>query len=98
MAIEWAGWCRQPLYLLGDDTLPLDRFKQFNAPVLAYSFEDDNWGTPKAVRAMMCAFPNVEYWHISPNDHGIDRLGHVGFFRDKAEPLWSKLLDWLEIQ
>ena len=96
VAIEWAGWCRHPLYMLGDDTLPLDRFKQFKAPVLAYSFEDDSWGSPKAVKAMMCAYPNVEYWHISPKEYGIGRLGHIGFFRDKAEPLWINLLDWLE--
>ena len=82
--------------MLGDHTLPLDRFKQFKAPVLACSFEDDSWGNPKAVKAMMCAYPNVQYWHISPKEHGIGRLGHVGFFRDKAGPLWSNLLDWLE--
>jgi len=96
VALEWSGWCRNRNYLLGDDTLPLDRYRSFEAPVLAYSFNDDNWGTPRAVDAMMSAYPNVERRHTAPADYGIDAIGHFGYFRPKSEALWAEAVEWLE--
>ncbi|HEX2139519.1 MAG TPA: hypothetical protein VHG33_07400 [Woeseiaceae bacterium] len=34
--------------------------------------------------------------HIAPPDYGLNALGHTGFFREGAEPLWRKLIEWLE--
>ena len=39
-ALQWASWCRDPDYILGDDALPLERYQDFTAPVLAYSIDD----------------------------------------------------------
>jgi predicted alpha/beta hydrolase len=96
VALEWARWCRNPDYLLGDDSLPLERYKQFTAPVLAYSIEDDDWGTRRAVDDMMRAYPNVTRRHIAPADYGLSRLQHMGFFKDGSEPLWREAIEWLE--
>ena len=94
-ALEWARWCRNPDYLLGDDTLPLERFQQFQAPVLAYSVDDDKWGQPHSVDAMMRAYPNVERRHLLPADLGMKKIGHFGFFRRTASHLWPEVIDWL---
>jgi predicted alpha/beta hydrolase len=94
-ALEWAEWCRNPDYLLGDESLPLDRYAGFEAPVLAYSIGDDKWGTQPAVNAMMSAYPNLERRHIEPTEHGLDALGHFGYFRAPARHLWSDLIAWL---
>ena len=94
-ALQWARWCRDPKYILGDSTLPLDRYRNFTAPILAYSIDDDGWGTAKSVESMMSAYPNVEYQHLVPKDEGIDSLGHFGYFRPKSEPIWQQTLDWL---
>jgi predicted alpha/beta hydrolase len=96
VALEWARWCRNPDYLLGDDSLPLERYKLFTAPVLAFSIEDDDWGTRRAVDDMMRAYPNVTRRHIAPAEYGLSRLQHLGFFRDGSEPLWSEAIEWLE--
>ncbi|MDJ0622244.1 MAG: alpha/beta fold hydrolase [Desulfocapsaceae bacterium] len=98
VALEWAGWCRKPGYLLDDESLPLQRYTEFRAPVLAYSFADDNWGTRKAVDAMMNAYPNVTRRHVVPADVGLKKLGHFGFFRPSAKQLWQDAIDWLEEQ
>jgi hypothetical protein len=45
VAIEWSRWCRKRRYLLDDPTLPVDRYARFRAPILAYSVDDDAWGT-----------------------------------------------------
>jgi predicted alpha/beta hydrolase len=96
VAREWARWCRHPDYLLGDPTLPLDRFRDFTAPVLAYSFGDDDWGTPRSVDAMMRAYPEVERRHVEPRDFGLGAIGHLGFFRPGSEALWRDAIDWLD--
>lgn len=95
VALEFARWCRDPGYLLGDQSLPLARFKQFKAPVLAYSFDDDKWGTKESVDTMMRAYSTVERRHVRPADIGQPKIGHVGFFRPGSEALWREAIDWL---
>jgi predicted alpha/beta hydrolase len=95
-ALEWAGWCRNRRYILGDETLPLDRYQQFTSPVLAYSFGDDKWGTPRSVDAMMRAYPNLERRHVEPTDVGLAHIGHVGYFKPVSQPLWLDTIAWLD--
>jgi len=95
-ALEWAGWCRNRRYILGDESLPLDRYQNFTAPVLAYSFGDDKWGTPRSVDAMMRAYPRLERRHVEPADFGLTRIGHVGYFKPVSTPLWRDTIAWLD--
>ncbi len=96
VALEWAGWCRNRRYLLGDNTLPLERFESFNAPVMAYSIDDDKWGTARSVDTMMQAYPNLHRRHISPKEKNLKSLGHFGFFRSQSEPFWEEAVAWLK--
>lgn len=96
VAREWARWCRHPDYLLGDASLPLDRYRDFTAPVLAYSFGDDDWGRPRSVDAMMRVYPRVERRHVEPGDIGLHAIGHLGFFRPGCRELWRDTVDWLD--
>jgi predicted alpha/beta hydrolase len=96
VALEWSRWCRDPKYLLGDNTLPLERFAGFRAPVLAYSIDDDKWGTRRAIDAMMCAYPNVERRYIDPAHYGLKSLGHLGYFRPAARDAWEEGIAWLK--
>ena len=96
VALEWARWGRHPDYLLGDTTLPLERFADFKAPVLAYSIDDDKWGTRRAVDAMMSAYPNVERRYIDPERYGLKSIGHLGYFRPGARDAWQEGFAWLK--
>jgi predicted alpha/beta hydrolase len=96
VALEWARWCRNRDYLLGDATLPLERYEAFDAPILAYSIEDDDWGTPRAVDEMMRAYPRVTRRHLVPADYGLGKLGHMGYFRRGSEAVWEETIAWLE--
>jgi predicted alpha/beta hydrolase len=95
VALRWAAWLRSPGYLFDDDTLPLERYRSFQAPVLAYSFADDDWGTARSVDALMKAYPNVERRHVAPADFGMASIGHVGFFRASGKPLWDEVIRWM---
>ncbi len=96
VALEWARWCRSPNYLLDDDSLPLQNYQSFTAPILAYSIDDDDWGTARAVDDMMRAYPTVTRRHLVPAAHGLQRLGHLGFFREGSEPIWRETIEWLD--
>ena len=96
VALEWARWCRDRNYLLGDETLPLGRYDAFAAPILAYSIEDDDWGTAPAVDDMMRAYRDVTRRHLVPADYGLEKIGHMGFFRSGSEAIWDEVIAWLE--
>ena len=92
VALEWARWCRDPDYLHGDKSLPLERYQRFQAPVLAYSIEDDAWGSKRSVDAMMQYYPNVERRHLVLER----RLGHFGYFRPGNEDLWKDIAEFFD--
>jgi predicted alpha/beta hydrolase len=94
-ALQWASWCRHPKYLFSDATLPLENYQHFEAPILAYSIDDDDWGTARSVDALMSNYPNVERRHLVPHELGFDKLGHMGYFRSGREVLWGRALEWL---
>ena len=96
VAIGWARWCRSPGYLLDDPSLPTERYARCDTPILAYSIDDDVWGSRGAVDRMMRAYPRVERRHLVPAERGIGKLGHMGYFRERAEPLWSEAYAWLD--
>ncbi len=94
-ALQWARWCRDRRYLMSDTSLPLHRYAEFTAPVLAYSVDDDPWGSTRSVDTMMSAYPDVRRRHLRPAEHGLARLGHFGFFRRPSAALWPETFAWL---
>jgi predicted alpha/beta hydrolase len=101
VALEWSRWCRLPDYFFDDPSLAsLSHFPAFNAPILAYSFADDHWGTEPAVTTLMAHYTGsrIERRHIIPASLGIKHIGHVGFFQPDSRPLWQETADWLRQQ
>ena len=97
-ALEWARWSRSPDYLCGDQTLESRRnFPKFVAPILAFSFSDDIWGSKPSVDAMMSYYTGalLERRHVTPDDLGIEKIGHIGFFMPPARALWRDVDTWL---
>jgi predicted alpha/beta hydrolase len=91
-ALEWARWCRDPNYLHGDTHLPLHLYQEFEAPILACSIADDDWGTAESVDAMMSHYPNVQRWHIQEER----KIGHFGFFRPACRDLWPQITEFFD--
>ena len=101
VALEWAKWCRSPNYLYDDKTLTnRHRFLHFSAPILAFSFDDDNWGTEQSVNALMSGYMGapIKRRHVRPADYGLKSIGHFGFFRPQSKQLWQEMLAWLDNQ
>ena len=96
--LQWAKWCRNPAYFFGDPDLPeTANFSGFAGPLLANGISDDQWGTPKALHALLKHFENAqitERW-LSPGDDTLREIGHFGFFRRENRSLWKHLEDFL---
>lgn len=100
VALEWARWCRHPDYILSEETeARRAQLAKLAFPFLSYSFEDDSYG-PKAAAdwwAAQFVSAKVERRHLAPQDVGVDKLGHFGFFRrHQGGALWERTAEWLE--
>lgn len=92
VARQWAGWCRSPRYL-GDYT----GHRALRTPMLVLRVSDDRYAPAAAVQALHAEYAAAPQEHrvIAPEDAGLARLGHFGFFRASAASLWPPLVDWL---
>ncbi|XXF79701.1 alpha/beta fold hydrolase [Myxococcaceae bacterium GXIMD 01537] len=96
---EWKHWCRFPHYFF-DDPAQADlasRFAQVRTPIVAANALDDLWALPASRDAFMKGYRNapIERLDIDPRD-GLGAIGHMGYFRQKAQPLWERALDWFQ--
>ena len=93
---QWRRWCLQRDYLLSESDEWRARYARFAAPILSYSFEDDDLNTKPGIDYLHSSYPNVERRHVHPRDVGLARVGHFGFFNERSrEPLWHDALAWL---
>ena len=100
VAIEWARWCRNPHYLIGDLGVT-QAYARFVAPLRAYAVSDDAFAPAFAVQALLELYPSSrsELKEVRPGDIGAERIGHFGFFRERfRDTLWRDAADWLEKQ
>jgi predicted alpha/beta hydrolase len=94
VAREWGTWCTSPGYLTDHVPGASARFARFEAPVLFYSFTDDDFAPRGAVQAYLDALPSGSVVHrrLEPGDVGARAVGHFGFFRPAHEAtLWSEV-------
>lgn len=96
VALQWASWCRHPEYLFGDSSLPLHRYANVKAEILAISIDDDDWGSRRSVDALMRRYPNCTRRHIFPSEFDRETIGHFSFFRAGNDELWKMIPLWLE--
>ena len=99
VAREWAKWCRSPGYYLDHVPGARARLASFDRPVLAFSFDDDDFGPRAAVDALLRQLraASIDHRHLSPGALGQKRVGHFGFFRPALEePLWADTLRFVE--
>jgi predicted alpha/beta hydrolase len=90
---EWRRWCNLPDYFYDDPTMEpvLASGLRYTAPTLAIGLSDDVWATPAAIEALTRHYTHapVERRTLDPHGFGLERIGHMGFFRSSnGEALW----------
>lgn len=91
---QWSRWCRHPNYLEADHPDRAQRSAALTAPVLALSFTDDELLARESVDALHRWFTGavVHRRHLSPEELGVPRMRHHGFFRRQHAHLWDDLV------
>lgn len=98
---QWRRWCRFPRYFFEDPQMKAvtDRFALVRFPIVAANALDDAWAPPASRDAFMAGYRNtaVRAITIDPRRSGLGPIGHMGYFRPRAVPLWNEALDWFEV-
>ena len=98
---QWREWCRHPRYFFDDPALAAEvtaSFDRVRTPIVAANALDDHWAPPASRDAFMAGYRNAPWraLDIDPATAGLGPIGHMGYFRPQAEPLWHVVLDWFE--
>lgn len=95
---QWKRWCSFPRYFFEDPEMAgVDRaFAQVTTPIVAVNALDDLWAPPASRDAFMSAYSQAPYQPVTLDSRarGIGPIGHMGYFRQSARPLWDDVLDW----
>lgn len=98
---QWRRWCGYPHYFFDDPAMThiSDVYARVCLPLVAANAVDDPWASPKSRDAFVRAFTgaDVSRLDLQPWEPG-KGIGHMGYFRADAIPLWDKLLQWVEQQ
>ncbi len=75
-------------------------YDRVTAPIIGVNSLDDKWIPPPARDAFIKHYRNSRWIGVDldPRHVGIGPIGHMGYFRRPAEPLWSQALEWLDQQ
>jgi predicted alpha/beta hydrolase len=90
----WRRWCGFPRYFFDDPEAPgmAELFAKVTTPVTFANALDDLWALPRSREAFIWAYGNAPVTRIDIDPAPYQGLGHMGYFRAKAEPLWDAAL------
>ena len=99
---QWRQWCRFPNFFFGDPSMQhvAQGFARVRTRMMAANATDDRWSPPASRDAFMTGYRNAarETLDIDPARVGLPAIGHMGYFRAGAVPLWDSALAWLDAQ
>jgi predicted alpha/beta hydrolase len=97
---QWRQWCRFPRYFFDDPGMRevTQRFAEVRFPIVAANALDDAWASPASRDAFMAGYSRsaVSLVNIDPRQQRLGHIGHMGYFRSAAQPLWDEALDWFD--
>lgn len=97
--LQWVSWVNSPRYLFDSGLPALENFARFKGELRALTFSDDPWATRPAVELLCAGFSSItpEVLSVTPNDVGVKKIGHFGFFRpEHRDTLWRGAAEWLQ--
>ncbi len=95
---QWRRWCLHPDYLLSSEPGAREAYARARYPVLGLTFSDDELLLESGSRMMHEAYAGaqVDYRVLTPEQFGLSRIGHFGFFKANQEKiLWPLVTEWL---
>ena len=97
---QWRHWCRFPRYFFDDPQMRevTSRFDDVRFPIVAVNAIDDAWAPPASRDAFMAGYRNAPVRAVTLDSRrsGLGPIGHMGYFRPRAQPLWNEALAWFD--
>ena len=95
---DWRRWCQYPRYFFDDPTMTHvhSQFAKVKVPIVAANALDDLWATPRSRDAFMAAYTGTEVKLLDIDPATSGAIGHMGYFKKGAEPLWNDVLAWFK--
>lgn len=94
---QWRHWCRFPHYFFDDPAMRgIERsYAEVRTPIVAANALDDLWAPPQSRDAFVQGYRNAPLTRrdLDPRQAG-GKVGHMGYFRQLAEPYWEDVLTW----
>lgn len=94
---DWRRWCVYPHYFFDDPSMAAvaDRYAQVRSPCVFANAVDDPWAPPRSRDAFIKGYRNVplRVRDLYPETKK-QPIGHMGYFRPDAAPLWDEVLGW----
>ena len=71
------------------------RYAEVRTPMVAANARDDLWALPASRDAFVAEYRNAPLTRLEldPQEVG-GKIGHMGYFRQLAEPYWEDALNW----
>jgi predicted alpha/beta hydrolase len=94
---QWRHWCQFPNYFFDDPTMSgiEQTFAKVQTPIVAANALDDLWASPLSRDAFMQSYLNAPLVRKDLNPELVGgKIGHMGYFRQSAEPYWDEMLEW----
>jgi predicted alpha/beta hydrolase len=95
---DWKRWCQLPRYFFDDPAMAeyTERFRRVTTPIVAATAVDDRWAPPASRDVFMSGYSGTRWQAVDldPARVGLRSIGHMGYFRRTAEPLWRDVLAW----
>ncbi|XAW90619.1 alpha/beta fold hydrolase [Vibrio sp. CDRSL-10 TSBA] len=96
---QWRYWCRFRHYFFDDPAMAgIEKlYQSVQTPIVAANASDDLWAMPASRDAFIQYYNRTSVTRItlSPQTLG-GKIGHMGYFRHNAQPLWQQSLDWFK--
>ena len=97
---QWRRWCLHPRYSGAEGPAALARYAAVRFPITALSVTDDEMMTLAGLHSLLALYANApqRIQRVAPGDHGLARIGHLGWFNPRFQstlwPLaWQALRD-----
>jgi predicted alpha/beta hydrolase len=95
VVMQWRRWCLQRDYAVGDGEHVRALYANVTTPITSYSFTDDEMmseASISSIHAFYTGAPRTMH-RLAPEDIGLRRIGHFGFFRRELRArLWESSL------
>lgn len=97
--LTWRKWCHRANYLASDlnGVLRPHHYEAVTAPIRSWVFSDDPIANKRTAQVLLDCYPNAAkaLSLATPEDYGLDRIGHEGAFLRGREKLWAEVSNWL---